>query len=130
MKPFDVVGTAQNRIRAMRSKRLGSYLEPALRSAKGRNIENERLLQIGSLVGLSEGEINSATEHYRGAFSRFCSRMLLVLVLGFFTLILLSFLAADSGWVLWDLLPEEPITTYTPGTRYGSIHPSDFRSGK
>ncbi len=114
------------RLMQIKDRRISRLFEPALENRRTTELRSRKLQDIGSLVGLNESEVSTSTEHYRGAFSRFCSRMLLVIVLGFFTFIILSILAVDSGWNLWSLIPEDPVTTYTPGTRYGSISPSDF----
>lgn len=127
MQSIDAMALAQIKIQSLKNRQIRRLFDPAFTSTRNRKPSTKDLSRIGYLVGLSESEVKATTEHYRGAFSRFLSRMLLVIVLGFFTLIMLSIVAADSGWVIWDLFQEEPIITYTPGTRYGAIGPSDFK---
>ena len=119
-------GFVGTKIQANNDIRIKRILSPALRSRKENEHQISHLNKIGSLVGLAENEVRSVTDYRIGAVSRFCSRMLFIIVLGFFVLIMLSMAAADNGWTLWEIFQENPTTTYTPGTRYGSIHPSDF----
>ena len=122
-----IMGITKIRILSSRNRRLKRVFAPSLSSSTSTAYNASELNKLGALVGLSENDVRSSTEHYKGAFGRFCSRMLLVIVVGFFVLIMLSIAASGSGWSLFEAFQEAPTTTYTPGTRYGSISPADFR---
>lgn len=111
----------RRKVFASANKPLRRLFEPALFRRRINNRTAYQLGQFGALVGLSQSEIEGATKHYSGAVSRLCSRMLFLLVVAF-----LIFVLAGLAGFNWASYLEEPISTYTPGTRYASLRPSDF----
>ncbi len=112
---------AKSKIFALENTRLRCLFEPALFRRRVDRRTAYHLHQFGALVGLTPSEVEATTRHHSSTVSRLCSRILLVLVVVF-----LIFVLAGLAGVNWASYLEEPISTYTPGTRYASIRPSDF----
>ena len=84
----------------------------------------ESIAILGEKVGLNKSEIYAAVPSGMSPHGIvYRRRMTLFTALAsIFIIILGSFLFM----VLTGNYPPEPVSTYTPGTRYGSISPEDF----
>lgn len=103
---------------------LKKLLNPTLRNRNPNPAAIRTLRDIGKSVGLDESEIHSASRHYTGAFSRFCSRIILLTIVVFILFVIVAGLTNNEA-LLDFVMPNN--TTYLPGTRYASIKPKDFR---
>lgn len=112
----------RSRVFASGNTQIQRLFEPALfRKIVDARTAN-RLNQLGALVGLNQNEIDSTTKHHSSAIGRVCSRTILLWAIVFLAIVFAVLVGANLASYL-----EEPISTYTPGTRYASIRPSDFR---
>jgi hypothetical protein len=113
---------ARSKVFASGNTQIRRLFEPAFFRKRVDARTADRLNQLGALVGLNQNEVDSTTKHHNSAISRLCSRTVLFWAIVFLAIVLVVLVGAN-----WAAYLEEPISTYTPGTRYASIRPSDFR---
>ena len=103
-----------------------AQLEFGIRKPSPTKVQLDKISKLGESVGLQRNEIIAAID----------APMANQEVTGknrkslFIPSILISILVVVSVLLLWHVLSPEsfPISTYTPGTDYGTIRPQDFSS--
>jgi hypothetical protein len=95
--------------------------------SKSKTILGHKMERIGSKIGLSDFEVQyilsapsiagQTLSPPTSPFSKFCISTILVMIIAF-----VLFIA-----IFWGETLSSPNPLYTPGTRYGTIAPDDFR---
>ncbi len=103
-----------------------AQLELATMKPSPTKVQLDKISKLGESVGLQRNEIIAAIDAPM-ANQEIAGKGRLSL---FSPSILISILVVVSVLLLWYVLSPEslPISTYTPGTDYGTIRPQDFSS--
>lgn len=103
-----------------------AQLELVTRKPSPTKVQLDKITKLGESVGLQRNEISAAIDAPM-ANQEITSKDRKSL---FIPSILISILVVVSVLLLWYVLSPEsfPISTYTPGTFYGTIRPQDFSS--
>ena len=114
------------RVKIYLPSRLQKLIEKELYSDSLTKSQLDSMETLGKKIGLDKGEIYAAVPssmHPAGFVER--RRMtLLSALISIFIIILGSFLFLV---LTGSYPPNDPVYTYTPGTKYGSISPNDFK---